>query len=68
MRKLLLSALLVVFFVGIFYGQSSTQPTGVDLEHVTWVDGDVLVRFDDHVERPSPGHAALRQFARETLS
>ena len=49
MRKLLLSALLVVFFTGISYGQSSTQPTGVDLEYVTWVDGDVLVRFDDHV-------------------
>jgi subtilisin family serine protease len=49
MRKLLLSALLVVFFTGIAYGQSSTQPSGVDLEYVTWVDGDVLVRFDDHV-------------------
>ena len=49
MRKLLLSALLVVFFTGISYGQSSTQPAGVDLDYVTWVDGDVLVRFDDHV-------------------
>ena len=49
MRKLLLSALLVVFFTGIAYGQSSTQPSGVDLEYVTWVDGDVVVRFDDHV-------------------
>jgi len=49
MRKLLLSALLVVFFTGISYGQSTTQPAGVDLDYVTWVDGDVLVRFDDHV-------------------
>ncbi|MDB2435973.1 S8 family serine peptidase [Schleiferiaceae bacterium] len=49
MRKLLLSALLVLFFTGTSFGQSSTQPSGVDLEYVTWVDGDVLVRFDDHV-------------------
>ena len=49
MRKLLLSALSVVFFTGISYGQSSTQPSGVDLEYVTWVDGDVLVRFEDHI-------------------
>ena len=49
MRKLLLSVLFISLFTGVSFGQSSTQPSGVDLEYVTWVDGDVLVRFDDHV-------------------
>ena len=31
------------------FAQSSIQPSGVDLDRVTWVDGDVLVRFEDNL-------------------
>ena len=31
------------------FAQSSIQPSGVDLDRVTWADGDVLVRFEDNL-------------------
>ena len=46
--KSLFIALTVVFSVQLS-AQSSLQPAGVDLDYVTWVDGDVLVRFEDHI-------------------
>lgn len=46
--KFLFIALTVVFSVQLS-AQSSLQPAGVDLDYVTWVDGDVLVRFEDHI-------------------
>lgn len=40
---------LTIVFTGQLAAQSSLQPAGVDLDYVTWVDGDVMVRFEDHV-------------------
>ena len=40
---------LTVILSGQLAAQSSLQPSGVDLDYVTWVDGDVMVRFEDHV-------------------
>ena len=49
MRKNLLLTLFLSVLSVLSFGQSSISPAGVNLEYVTWVDGDVLVRFEDHV-------------------
>jgi len=49
MRTRLLS-LLAIFTLPLFVSaQSTLLPSGVDIENVTWVDGDVLIRFEDHI-------------------
>jgi subtilisin family serine protease len=49
MRTRLLS-LLAIFTLPLFTSaQSTLLPSGVDIENVTWVDGDVLIRFEDHI-------------------
>jgi len=51
MIKEKVSAIISFFLLCIvnLAAQSSLQPAGVDLNNVTWVDGEVLVRFEDHV-------------------
>ena len=56
MKRVLFSAILtcVSFLTS---AQSTPYPTQLDLEHATWVDGDVLVRFSDDVEvKFTPDH------------
>lgn len=47
MRKITLVLLAMFAVVPSAFSQSSLQPSGVDLDYVTWVDGEVLVRFED---------------------
>lgn len=50
MRKFyLLTTLVALTLCSQLQAQSTLLPSGVDLDQVTWVDGDVLVRFEDHL-------------------
>ncbi|REJ63930.1 MAG: hypothetical protein DWQ21_01505 [Bacteroidetes bacterium] len=49
MRKLTLLVVAILATTYHSFAQSSLQPSGVDLDYVTWVDGDVLVRFEDNL-------------------
>ena len=49
MRKLTLLVVAIIATTYHSFAQSSLQPSGVDLDYVTWVDGDVLVRFEDNL-------------------
>ena len=56
MKRVLFSAILTCISF-LTFAQSTPYPTQLDLEHATWVDGDVLVRFSDDVEvKFTPDH------------
>jgi subtilisin family serine protease len=56
MKRVLFSAILTCVSF-LTFAQSTPYPTQLDLEHATWVDGDVLVRFSDDVEvKFTPDH------------
>ena len=49
MGRVLKVVVVSLLYSSVLFAQSSLQPAGVDLNNVTWVDGEVLVRFEDHV-------------------
>ena len=49
MRKFTLLVVAILATTYHSFAQSSLQPSGVDLDYVTWVDGDVLIRFEDNL-------------------
>ncbi len=49
MRKFTLLVVAILATTYHTFAQSSLQPSGVDLDYVTWVDGDVLIRFEDNL-------------------
>ena len=55
--KRLFSTLLFAALSWASFAQTAPYPTQLDLEHATWADGDVLVRFADPVEvKFTPDH------------